>query len=545
MSKLDNLPNLYIGFDLSTQQLKLTVIEDTYQIVFEETVHFDKELPHYGTLNGVISNGETVACPTLLWVESLDILLQKLKTKKFPFHKVRIISGAGQQHGSIYWSHNAPFLLSSLDHSKPLVDQLKNAFSVQQSPTWQDSSTSEQCRELEKLIGGAEVLANLTGSKAYERFTGNQIAKLCKANPNAFSQTSRISLVSSFLATLFLGHYAPIDISDGSGMNLLNIHTKQWEDKLLNICSYGAEGKLKEKLDEPEIDGLKILGNVHEYFVKKYGFSEDCKIIPFTGDNPATLISFNIKPGNIVISLGTSDTVLLYTSKPCPTSESHTLCHPIIPASYFSMLCYKNGSLTREHIRDIYTKDVTWERFNIVLNSSKPIKSQIGFYFLFQEIVPFAKGIYKFDSNKLVKEFVDENYNVRAVIESQFLSMKLRIDKLLKDDDEKKEKIQRIIVVGGASKNDQIVKILADVFGAQVWRNQGENSASMGAAIKARTAFLKRECKSIINSNYNEENFSLVAEPDFENTKIYDSMIENYQELEKLAIQLSSTEKYI
>lgn len=48
MSELDNLPNLYIGFDLSTQQLKLTVIEDTYQIVFEETVHFDKELPHYG-----------------------------------------------------------------------------------------------------------------------------------------------------------------------------------------------------------------------------------------------------------------------------------------------------------------------------------------------------------------------------------------------------------------------------------------------------------------------------------------------------------------
>jgi hypothetical protein len=48
MSEFDNLPNLYIGFDLSTQQLKLTVIDDTYQVVFEETVHFDKELPNYG-----------------------------------------------------------------------------------------------------------------------------------------------------------------------------------------------------------------------------------------------------------------------------------------------------------------------------------------------------------------------------------------------------------------------------------------------------------------------------------------------------------------
>jgi xylulokinase len=346
-------------------------------------------------------------------------------------------------------------------------------------------------------------------------------------------------------------------------MNLLNIHTKQWEDKLLNICSCGAEEKLKEKLGEPEIDGLKILGNVHEYFVKRYGFNEgkfifeyylicliclfiyillDCKIIPFTGDNPATLISLNIKPGNIAISLGTSDTVLLYTSKPCPTSESHTFCHPIIPASYFSMLCYKNGSLTREYIRDIYTKDVTWKRFNNILNSFKPIESQIGFYFLLQEIVPFAKGIFKFDDNKLIKEFVNENYNVRAVIESQFLSMKIRTDKLLKDDYKNKKKIQKIIVVGGASKNDQIAKVLADVFGVQVWRNQGGNSASMGAAIKARTAFLNHDFKSTINSNYDEidDNFSLVAEPDFENTKIYDSMIENYQELEKLVIQMTS-----
>ncbi|GES89620.1 xylulose kinase isoform X1 [Rhizophagus clarus] len=413
MSEFDNLTNLYMGFDLSTQQLKITVIEDTHQIILEETVHFDKELPHYGTLNGVITNGENVTCPTLMWVESLDILLHKLKNKKFPFHKVRMISGAGQQHGSIYWSHDAPFLLSSIDHSqRPLADQLKNAFSVQQSPTWQDSSTSEQCRELEKLIGGSEVLVNLTGSKAYERFTGNQIAKLCKTNPDAFSQTSRISLVSSFLATLFLGHYAPIDISDGSGMNLLNIHTKQWEDKLLNICSCGAEGKLREKLGEPEIDGLKILGNVHKYFVKKYGFNEDCKIIPFTGDNPATLISFNIKPGNVIISLGTSDTALLCTTKSCPTLESHILCHPIILESYFSMIVHKNGGLTREYIRDTYTKDVTWERFNNILTSSKPIKSQIGFYFLLQEIAPFAKGIFKFDDNKLVEEFVDKNYNI-------------------------------------------------------------------------------------------------------------------------------------
>jgi sugar (pentulose or hexulose) kinase len=113
--------------------------------------------------------------------------------------------------------------------------------------------------------------------------------------------------------------------------------------------------------------------------------------------------------------------------------------------------------------------------------------------------------------------------------------MKLRINKLLRNDYENKDKLQRLIVTGGAGKNDEIVKILADVFGTQVWRNKiegkGENSASMGAAIKARMAFLRQETNST-NDDEIEENYSLAAEPNFENTKIYDSMIENYQELE-------------
>jgi len=30
------------------------------------------------------------------------------------------------------------------------------------------------------------------------------------------------------MASIFIGKYAPIDTSDGSGMNLLDINTKKW-----------------------------------------------------------------------------------------------------------------------------------------------------------------------------------------------------------------------------------------------------------------------------------------------------------------------------
>ncbi|KAF0478021.1 xylulose kinase [Gigaspora margarita] len=109
-----------------------------------------------------------------------------------------------------------------------------------------DSSSSLQCKNLEKLIGGPDVLALISGPKGFERSN----FKVCLQSPSQYLQTSRISLVSSFLASIFLGDFAPIDITDGSGMNLLDINTKNWDDRLLDIC-----GKYS---GVPESDGLKV-----------------------------------------------------------------------------------------------------------------------------------------------------------------------------------------------------------------------------------------------------------------------------------------------
>ena len=68
-----------------------------------------------------------------------------------------------------------------------LHTQLSSAFSVQDSPVWMDSSTHAQCRQLEEAAGGAEQLAALTGSRAYERFTGTQIRKLAEQRPGEWS----------------------------------------------------------------------------------------------------------------------------------------------------------------------------------------------------------------------------------------------------------------------------------------------------------------------------------------------------------------------
>lgn len=68
-------------------------------------------------------------------------------------------------------------------------------------------------------------------------------------------------------------------------MNLMNIKTKQWDKTLLDACGPNLEEKLGEL-----VPSNKDVGAISEYFVERYGFDPGCRIIAFTGDNPASLI---------------------------------------------------------------------------------------------------------------------------------------------------------------------------------------------------------------------------------------------------------------
>jgi xylulokinase len=118
------------------------------------------------------------------------------------------------------------------------MSQIKDAFSTMDSPIWMDSSTTRQCREIENAVGGALELSKLTGSRAYERFTGPQIRKIYQAEPQIYENTERISLVSSFMASILVGCYASIDETDGAGMNLMDINKKTWSKTVLEVCPW-------------------------------------------------------------------------------------------------------------------------------------------------------------------------------------------------------------------------------------------------------------------------------------------------------------------
>uniref|UniRef100_A0A060SZK7 Xylulose kinase n=1 Tax=Blastobotrys adeninivorans TaxID=409370 RepID=A0A060SZK7_BLAAD len=465
---------MYLGLDLSTQQIKGLVVSDKLEALAHVTVEFDKDFPQYKTVKGVYSNSETneVQAPVAMWLEAVDLLFERLKAK-IDLSSLKGVSGACQQHGSVFWKKGALQALQSLDSTKPLK-QLETSLSWDLSPNWQDHSTAKECDEFESAVGGMDELAKISGSKAHHRFTGPQILKLKHKRPDLYEQTEHISLVSSFLASVLAGDMMPLDIGDVCGMNLWDIQKRQWNEKLLSLL--GDEKEVIEKLgpvsqSPKDKNGQK---SVSSYFSKKYGVSPDCKVVPFTGDNPGTIMSLPLEANDVIVSLGTSTTALVVTEKYVPSPQYHLFSHPA-GRGYMGMLCYCNGALAREQVRDEINKrhgtpEDLWGNFDKLVaeckSKSNAVLDKVGFYFPLSEIIPDCPQViqrYQWSNGQAepVKSWANEDEDALRIIESQALSIRARLGPMLTSATRLPRKLY---FVGGGSKNKAICEAFAKVL---------------------------------------------------------------------------------
>lgn len=102
-------------------------MDSDLKLVHEAKVDFDKDLGEkYGIEKGVLTNpseGEVFA-PPAMWLDAADLVLGRLKDAGLDFARIMGVSGAGMQHGTVFWSKDAEQLLGSLDTGKSLAGQL-------------------------------------------------------------------------------------------------------------------------------------------------------------------------------------------------------------------------------------------------------------------------------------------------------------------------------------------------------------------------------------------------------------------------------------
>lgn len=469
----------YLGIDSSTQSCKGMVIDtDQGTVALHLKVDYREDLPAYNSPDGFIPTEDRLLRHSnpLMWVEALELLFERARAAGFDWSTVDAISCSGQQHGSVYL--NADYATAEWIASRPLAEQVAPLLSRKTSPIWMDSSTAAECEEITRAAGGEAQVLTITGSRATERFTGPQIRKFYKQDPKGYEATARIHLVSSFLAYLLTARAdTPIDLGDGAGMNLLDLAGGQWSDVMLAATAPG----LREKLP-PVGPSNQVVGPVARYFVERFGFRSDARVVASSGDNPCSLVGMGAAlPGTHVISLGTSDTYFAAMPgvRTDPLGYGHVFGNPA--GGYMSLICFKNGSKTREKIAARF--GLSWPAFSEAISRTPAGNhGNLMFPYMEAEITPrvLRPEVRLFGSPEF-RAWRDAASAVRAVVEAQALSMRLHSSWI-------GERPGALLVTGGASENDAILQVFADVFQARLRRLSVADSAALGAALRAANA---------------------------------------------------------
>jgi xylulokinase len=522
---------IYLGLDSSTQSVTATAIDvddaGRRSILFERSFRYDEALPAYGTRHGVLpSSDPTIAhAPPAMWSEALDRMIAELvRDADLDWSALRAVSGSAQQHGSVYVNALARTRLGGLEPALPLVDQVRDLFSRRSSPIWMDSSTTAECAAIEAAMGGARPLAALTGSRAFERFTGPQIRKFAHEDPDAYASTDRVHLVSSWLASLLAGKHVAIDPGDGSGMNLMDLAARRWAPEALRATAAGLDAKLP-----PVDDSWSIAGTLSPYWTKRYGLPP-ARVVLWSGDNPCSLVGTGlVSEGVVAVSLGTSDTIFGIMPSPRPSDDGtgHVFASPT--GAYMGMTVFKNGSLARERIRDAY--GMSWPDFSAAL-ARTPIGNQgrTLLPWFDPEITPL---VLKPGVRRHQLDAADADANVRAIVEAQMMALALHSRWM-------GVRIKKIYATGGAAANRDILQVMADVFDADVLQLETGNSAALGAALRAFHADRLADGRPIaweeVVAGFVTPKVESRLKPHASHVATYKRLIDSYAEREKQAL---------
>jgi xylulokinase len=459
------MANLFAGIDSSTQGTKLVVIDlDDSRVVFVDSANYDRDLPHYGTKNGVMQTeqiGVSESNPNM-WIEALELLFARLASSEVKQQEIRAISVSGQQHG-----------LVTLD--------AEGNFTRATSKLWNDFSTQEECDLLTQAVGGVDQMIAEVGNSQRTGYTAAKIYHFARHESAAFARTSTCFLVHNFVNWFLTGGkkggVRVMEAGDASGMALWNPKTGRWSEKVMQAISPA----LKSKLPELKPSDASI-GKISSALVEKYGFAPECRVDAGCGDNMYGAVGTgNVRPGIVTISLGTSGTAYTFLEEPYvdPSGEIAAFCDST--GHFLPLLCVSN--LANGYNEILAQFNLSHSEFVEVVEKT-PVGNNGRLllpWYMGERTpdVPHAAPVY---IGFGLSDFTRENL-CRAVLEGHILNLYDGFKKM-------PVKATEIRLTGGLSQSVAWRQTIADIFEAEVVPVEGEGAA-LGAALHAAWVWKK------------------------------------------------------
>lgn len=268
---------LYIGVDLGTSAVKLLLMNGE------------------GKIQKIVSREYPIYFPNPGWSEQkpedwYEQTIEGIKELIAEADKSQIagISFGGQMHGLVI-----------LDKD----DQV-----IRPALLWNDGRTFEECDYLNNVIG-KDKLSQYTANISFTGFTAPKILWVKNKEPENFAKIAKIMLPKDYIAYKLTGVHCT-DVSDASGMLLLDVKNRCWSKEMCDICGITVE--MLPKLYE----SYECVGNVTSEIAKELGIPETVKVAAGAGDNAAAAVGTGtVGEGMCNISLGTSGTIFISSKK--------------------------------------------------------------------------------------------------------------------------------------------------------------------------------------------------------------------------------------
>ena len=434
----------YIGIDLGTSSVKLLLMEED------------------GTVKNIVSREYPLYFPHPGWSEQNPAdwekeTMQGLKELLEGFDKSKVagISFGGQMHG-----------LVALDEKDEVI---------RPAILWNDGRTTKECDYLNQTIG-KEKLSEYTANIAFTGFTAPKILWMRENEPENFKRIKKIMLPKDYLAYKLTGTFCT-DVSDASGMLLLDVGNRRWSDEMCKICHI-----TKEML--PKVyESYECVGTVKPEIAEELGLTANVKVAAGAGDNAAAAVATGtVGDGKCNISLGTSGTIFI-SSKKFGVDENNAL-HAFCDANgaYHLMGCMLSAASCNKWWNDeiLQTKDYAKEQEQI-----KKLGENHVYYlpYLMGERSPYNNPNARATFIGMTMDTTRADMT-QAVLEGVAFALRDSFEVAKKLG----LKIERTKICGGGAKSPLWKKMIANILNIKVDVLETEEGPSLGGAMLAAVA---------------------------------------------------------
>ncbi|MCY9853300.1 glycerol kinase GlpK [Vibrio mediterranei] len=401
--------------------------------------------------------------PMEIWATQRSSLTEVLAQSDIANEEVAAIGITNQRETTIVWEK---------DTGHPVYNAI----------VWQCRRTADFCEKL-KADGHEDYIRDTTGLVVDAYFSGSKIAWILDNVEGARERAEKGELLFGTVDTWLIwklthGKSHVTDVSNASRSMLFNIHTLEWDEKLLDIFNI-PKSMLPEVKSSSEVYGYAHIG----------GGTEDIPISGIAGDQQAALFGQQcFKKGMVKNTYGTGCFLLMNTGDK-PIASKHGL---------LTTIGYKVGN------------EVTYALEGSVFMGGATIqwlRDELGLIQDAQDTQYFAEKVDDSNGVYLVPAFVglgapywdphargtltgltrgtNRNHIIRAALES--IAYQSR-DVLLAMEEDSGIKLSQIRVDGGAVANDFLMQFQSDIMGSKVVRPVVRESTALGAAMLAGLA---------------------------------------------------------